>query len=209
METYDHFFHFISCAHSIVKAVEEHHNQQSSEIKKLYKHWKKCYDVLNKYLGMIIDAWTRIKHFYHILFVHPKIYRKRISINFTLSVVWFSKIHNDANMTITIIHHVLTHSSGNLPQVIYLQLDNNSGENKNQIVFGYLSMGIFQKVKVGFLIVENTHDYIDQIFNHFSVTFKRKNVGTLPSLIECIKKAYIPEHVFHILEETIDMQRFI
>jgi hypothetical protein len=38
---------------------------------------------------------------------------------------------------------------------------------------------------------------------------KRKKVGSLPSLIECIKKSYIPEHVFHILEETVDMWRFI
>jgi hypothetical protein len=66
-------------------------------------------------------------------------------------------IHNDANLTITIIHHVLTHLSRNLPQVFYLQLDTSSRENKNQIVFGYLSMlielRIFQKVKVGFLLV--------------------------------------------------------
>ena len=47
------------------------------------------------------------------------------------------------------------------------------------------------------------------MFSYFSVTLKRKNVGSLPSLIECIKKAYILEPVFHILEETIDMRRFI
>ena len=28
-------------------------------------------------------------------------------------------------------------------------------------------------------------------------------------MIECIKKAYIPELVFHILEEIVDMRRFI
>jgi hypothetical protein len=81
-------------------------------------------------------------------------------------------------------------------------LDNTSRENKNKIVFGYLSMlvemGIFQKVKVGFLLVGHTHDHIDQMFSHFSVTLKMKNVGSLPSLIECIKKSYIPEPVFHI-----------
>jgi hypothetical protein len=49
-------------------------------------------------------------------------------------------IHNDANLTITIIHNVLTHWSRNLPQVLYLQLDNTNRENKKQIVFGYLSM---------------------------------------------------------------------
>jgi hypothetical protein len=69
-----------------------------------------------------------------------------------------------------------------------------------------VEMGIFQNVKVGFLLVGQTHDHIDQMFSHFLVTLKRKNVGSLPSLIECIKKAYIPEPVFHILEETVDMR---
>ena len=68
-----------------------------------------------------------------------------------------------------------------------------------------VEMGIFQKVKVGFLLVGHIHDHIDQMFSLFSVTLKRKNVGSLPSLIECIKKAYIPEPVFHILEEIVDM----
>ena len=44
-------------------------------------------------------------------------------------------IHNDANLTITIIHDVISHWSGNLPEVLYLQLDNTCRENKNQIVF--------------------------------------------------------------------------
>jgi len=49
-------------------------------------------------------------------------------------------IHNDANMTITIIRDVLCHWSSNLLEVLYLQLDNICRENKNQIVFGYLNM---------------------------------------------------------------------
>ena len=108
-------------------------------------------------------------------------------------------IHNDANFTITIIHHVITHWSGNLPQVLYLHLDNTSRENKNQIVFGYLNMlvelGIFHKVKVGFLLVGHTHDRIDQIFTRFVVTLGRNNVGSLPSLTEVIRNAYSPERV--------------
>jgi hypothetical protein len=116
----------------------------------------------------------------------------------------YPNIHNDENLTITIIHHVLTHWYGNLPQALYLQLENTSCENKNQIVFGYLSilveMRIFQKVKVVFLLVGHAHDHIDQIFTFFLVTLKRKNVRSLPSLIKCIKKAYIPELVFHTLE---------
>ena len=55
MKTYDQYFHFMSCVDSIVKSLQEHQNQQSNERHKLYKHQKKCYDVPNKYLGMIID----------------------------------------------------------------------------------------------------------------------------------------------------------
>jgi hypothetical protein len=61
MKTYDQYFHFMSCAYSIVKALQEHRNQKSSERKKLYKHWKTCYDYPKKYLGMIIDGMDQKK----------------------------------------------------------------------------------------------------------------------------------------------------
>ena len=118
-------------------------------------------------------------------------------------------IHNDANLTITIIHHVLSHWPGDLPKVLYLQLDNTSRENKNQVVFSYLNMlvelGIFKKVKVGFLLVGHTHDHIDQMVIHFARTLRRKKFGSLPSLIEIVRKAYHPEPVVHKLEENFDM----
>ena len=47
------------------------------------------------------------------------------------------------------------------------------------------------------------------MFSRFSVTLRRKEVGSLPSLIECIKKSYMPEPTFDVLEETVDMRRFI
>jgi hypothetical protein len=69
MKIYYQYFHFMSCAYSIVKALQEHQNQQSSERKKLYKHRTKCYDAPNKYLGMIIDGMdqkkTLLPHFFH------------------------------------------------------------------------------------------------------------------------------------------------
>ena len=122
-------------------------------------------------------VWTRRKHFYHILFAHQKIYRRTNFIQYhlvgcmvfngkMLPKVYFTdpNLCNDANLTITIIHDVLSHWSGNLPNVLYLQLDNTCRENKNQVVFGYLNMlvelRIFQKVKVGFLLVGHTHDLL-------------------------------------------------
>ena len=38
---------------------------------------------------------------------------------------------------------------------------------------------------------------------------RRKEVGSFPSLIECNKKSYMPEPNFDVLEEIVDMQRFI
>ena len=58
-----------------------------------------------------------------------------------------------------------------------------------------VELGIFKKVKVGFLLVGHTHDHIDQMFSQFARTMTRKNVGSLPSLIEIIRKAYHPEPV--------------
>jgi len=72
-----------------------------------------------------------------------------------------------------------------------------------------VELRIFQKVKVGFLLVGHTHDHIDQMFNHFLVTLRMKEVGSFPSLIECIKKSYMPEPTFDVLEEILDMRRFI
>ena len=49
------------CVDSIVKALQEHHAQQTSERKKLYKHRKKWYDNTNKYLGLIIAGMDQKK----------------------------------------------------------------------------------------------------------------------------------------------------
>ena len=77
----------------------------------------------------------------------------------------YPNIHNDPNLTVTVMHRVLQSWSGLLPPVLYVQLDNTARENKNSIVFGYLSMlverGIFKKIKVNFLLVGHTHDHID------------------------------------------------
>ena len=80
-------------------------------------------------------------------------------------------------------------------------------------MFGYLNMlvefRIFQKVKVGILLVGHKHDHIDQMFIYFAMTLGRKNVGSMPSLTEIIRKTYRPNPVALTLEEIVDMQRFI
>jgi hypothetical protein len=122
MKTYYQYFHFMPCADSIVKALQEHRNQQSSERKKLYKHQKKFYDAPKNYLGLIIDGMDQKKTLLPHFVCTPKNLQEENFIQFHLvgCMVFNGKIcprfyfttpniHNDANPTITIIHHVLTH----------------------------------------------------------------------------------------------------
>ena len=58
-----------------------------------------------------------------------------------------------------------------------------------------VELGIFKKLKVGFLLVVNTHNHSDQIFSYFGWKLRGNKVGILPSLIEIVRKAYHPKLV--------------
>ena len=84
----------------------------------------------------------------------------------------YPNMHNNPNLTVTVMQRVLQTWKGLLPPILYVQLDNTARENKNSTMFGYLSMlvdmGIFEKIKVNFLLVGHTHDHIDQMFQRNS-----------------------------------------
>ena len=95
-------------------------------------------------MGLIIDGMDQKKTIFPHLTHTPNNLRVENFVQFPLVVcmvfngqmfprVYFMapNIHNDKNLTITMIQHVLNHWSGDLPQVLYLQLDNTSQENKN------------------------------------------------------------------------------
>ena len=64
---------------------------------------------------------------------------------------------SEENLFATLVLHTW---QGVLPPILYVQLDNTAKENKNVIVFGYLSMlvekGLFKKIKLNFLPVGHT-----------------------------------------------------
>ena len=53
---------------------------------------------------------------------------------------------------------------GFLPPVLYLQLDNTARENKNKFIMTFLALlverGVFEKIKVNFLLVGHTHEVL-------------------------------------------------
>ena len=81
-------------------------------------------------------------------------------------------IVSGANLTITIIHlsviAALRERGGVLPQELHLQLDNTTGDNKNETMMLYaawlVQTGQFQRVRLFFLPKGHTHILIDQIF---------------------------------------------
>ena len=121
-------------------------------------------------------------------------------------------MHNDANLSITITHHVIMSWECPLPRTLYIQLDNTTRENKNQTFLAYLCMlvdkGIFDKIKVGFLLVGHTHDQIDQMFSTFSRRLGRNDAFTLEEMMSIVKESYTPRPEVCHLKETYDFRRF-
>ena len=107
--------------------------------------------------------------------------------------ITYPNVHNDRNLMVIVIHRILMCWGQPMPHVLYVQLDNIARENKNSIVFGYLSMlvnqGVFKKIKVNFLLVGHTHDHIDQMFSTFSRQLSRHDAFTLPKLVYIISDA--------------------
>ncbi|KAL3684786.1 hypothetical protein R1sor_002808 [Riccia sorocarpa] len=125
----------------------------------------------------------------------------------------YKNVRSDSNLTISVIHRVVSDWEGPLLATLYIQLDNTVRENKNGIVFAYLAMlvekKIFRKIKVGFLIVGHTHDHVDQMFSRFSVALRGKKAFTMPQMQQVIQEAYVPSPVFEVLEETWDFKAIV
>ncbi|KAL3696719.1 hypothetical protein R1sor_010795 [Riccia sorocarpa] len=203
------------------RALMIHREQQMQERVKLSKHRRKCLVNSSKYLGIVIDGMdqkkTAIPHWPN----PPKNVDKdnQIKVHVVGALLFngtvqsraflmFGNIKANVNLTVTVIHKIISDWDGALPDVLYLQLDNTTRENKNSVLLGYLNLlvqkGIFQKVKIGFLLVGHTHDQIDQMFSRFSVRLRREKCFTLPSLVETIEAAYKPKPKVTVLKESWD-----
>ena len=112
---------------------------------------------------------------------------------------------HDSNLTISIINRVLSShmesNNGELPPVLYVQMDNTSRENKNKYVMGYFAYlveaGIFRKVaiqfimsfhdlfffpqiRLNFLPVGHTHEDVDQLFSRIAQRLCRVGAESIP-----------------------------
>ena len=106
--------------------------------------------------------------------VHDSMYA---GANLMWTVVW---------MTINAMHA----HYGFLPDELHLQLDNTSGENKNEtmvaIAAWLTAAGYFKRVRVFFLMVGHTHIIIDQIFGVITKYIKGRELLDVPALRNAI-----------------------
>ncbi|KAL3675275.1 hypothetical protein R1sor_025223 [Riccia sorocarpa] len=131
----------------------------------------------------------------------------------TSAFLTYNNIKSDSNLTITVLHKILLEWEGPLPPTLYLQLDNTVRENKNNILFAYLAMlldrNILAKIKLGFLLVGHTHDFVDQMFSRFSQALRRENAFTMSRLRSVIQNSYDPKPITSVLLQTWDFKNFI
>lgn len=139
------------------------------ERKKYHTHREKARSNPNKLLTLIIDGmdqaktnlpftkliakstsslWRLCTHVSGVL-DHTKAPFGKLAYSF----IDLLQCPHDSNMTISLIIHVLskyTSSGRNLPDVLYIQMDNTSRENKNKYVIGFcvilVQLKVFKKV---------------------------------------------------------------
>nr|XP_054753079.1 uncharacterized protein LOC129258865 isoform X1 [Lytechinus pictus] len=184
---------------------QEHVQKQSNERQKYYKHIQKAKLHPEKYMSIIIDGMDQ--HCTAIPQLHPTpkalSHTDQLHTHITGAIVHgrgqhtyidFKEYPHDSNLTIHVLLNVLIRYADSLPPTLYLQLDNTARENKNRHVFAFLSLlvelKIFKKIKVGFLMVGHTHEDIDQLFSRISTHLKKKNITTLPKLLQAIPASF-------------------
>ncbi|KAL3675985.1 hypothetical protein R1sor_025933 [Riccia sorocarpa] len=131
----------------------------------------------------------------------------------TRAFLTYNNIKSNSNLTITVLHKILLEWEGPLPPTLYLELDNTVRENKNNILFAYLAMlldrNIFSKIKLGFLLVGHTHDFVGQMFSRFSQALRRENAFTMSRLRSVIQNSYDPKPITSVILQTWDFKNFI
>ena len=128
------------------------------ERKYYYQNQEKARAEPEKYMTIIIDGMDQTKTNIPLLLQETKSTQNlyRLQTHHTGSIVQchtrspHGKHHyaffdlmqwsHDSNLVLQVLGHVLNDFKESLPQILYLQLDNTSRENKNRFIFGFCAM---------------------------------------------------------------------
>jgi hypothetical protein len=157
-----------------------------------------------KYLSVIMDGMDQAKTQLPRMARNPKSLDGCMQIKFHVTGVivhglmhciytWVDNFPKDPNMTCSVLMETLIDLRAlkgpewEMPSVLYLQLDNASGENKNQAVMTFccalVYFDVFDRIKISFISVGHTHEDIDQLFSRLSVKWGPQDIWSLDQLV--------------------------
>ena len=120
--------------------------------------------------------------------------------------LWPDRYPKDPNMTLSFLLDVLS-MIDTTADVLYLQVDGASGENKNRDVMAacayLIATKAFSKVKVSFLPVGHTHEDIDQLFSSFAGALRSSDFLTVAALGVLIAGSLSPAPTVYLELPTI------
>ena len=218
---------------------DKHLKQSQLERENYYRHNKKAETggktgMKFRYVSLIMDgmdqAKTRLPHFPR----NPKYMDDKQCIEYHLMgtlvfgygldgcyVDWNVKqqFPDDSNALLTSLERTLRRiqrarldREEPLPEVLYLQLDNVSS-NKNHWLLAYcfwlVQQGIFQKVKISYLLVGHTHENIDQFFSRVSYGLRNEKAMTLPQMMNIVKSCATPTPDSLVETEMVDFKGWL
>ena len=101
------------------------------------------------------------------------------------------------NVTIQAVWDTIDHikkTDGYLPEVLHMQLDNTTKQNKGRFLAAFAESlvegGVFKRVYFSFLPVGHTHEDIDQVFSRFSIRLRRENAFSRKHLASQLRAAF-------------------
>ena len=116
----------------------------------------------------------------------------------TRSYYWYlPSFVKNTNLILTVLYLELLSQfvlMNHHPSILWLQLDNASGENKNQWMLAFLSwlihLGWFTEIMVSMMMPGHTHIDIDQMFSTLAIYADKHSVDFMGTIAEAIAKAY-------------------
>jgi len=123
--------------------------------------------------------------------------------NGTRIFIDYNQLPHDSNYVINAIMIALKEKIKSLGPDLYIQLDNTTGQNKNQFVHGFfyltVHLKIFRYVEINGLPVGHTHEDIDRKFGELSRELYKHSAKTLVDLANLIEKINTEEGKMKVL----------
>jgi hypothetical protein len=100
-----------------------------------------------------------------------------------------------------------------LPKKLLLQMDNCVKANKNCYLLAFLSLviarGVFEEVKLGFLVIGHTHEDINGRFGYLSKKLREQNNYISTNLMKAFMVSQEQPFIPRLIKEILDLKTWV